>query len=519
MSTVPIAAPESETVPEVKAPAGPRPAGSHLDAFALAGVAMLVALADRLLYTYDIGVSLCLFLLALAIVAAVVNPIHGGRSRMAVAAFALVTGLLPYAVNPSPLSFIFAIATTAVFAALSFATTESEFSRVLRTAGVLLVRCLWQTIADIGRAVVGFASKRPQSLVGVLVMWFVPVALGGVFAFLFIKANPLIANWATAIDLPALVRLLAQHLDASRIIFWLLLTILIWPVIFAREHRPRAARPREKTASAAPTLGFTGRAATLRSLIVFNAIFAVQTTLDALYLWGGVALPDGMSYAEYAHRGAYPLIVTALLAAAFVVVSLRPGSDTERSPAIRTLVTVWIIQNVWLVISSILRLDLYVEAYSLTYWRIAAFVWMLLVAVGLALILARMALGRSNRWLIGANLVSLTLTLYLCAFANLAGIIADYNVMHSREMGGPGPALDRDYLLSLGGQALPAADAFLARNPDLLTDSHAYLFTEWREKVASAVHAQMQDWRAWSYWDWQLARYLDLAPEFPASVR
>ena len=51
--------------------------------------------------------------------------------------------------------------------------------------------------------------------------------------------------------------------------------------------------------------------------------------MDFVYLWGGKTLPDGMSYAEYAHRGAYPLIATALLAGAFVLVALRPGSETE----------------------------------------------------------------------------------------------------------------------------------------------------------------------------------------------
>ena len=56
-----------------------------------------------------------------------------------------------------------------------------------------------------------------------------------------------------------------------------------------------------------------------RSLILFNALFAVQTVLDLIYLWGGASLPDGMSHAEYAHRGAYPLVATALLAAAFVL--------------------------------------------------------------------------------------------------------------------------------------------------------------------------------------------------------
>ena len=36
---------------------------------------------------------------------------------------------------------------------------------------------------------------------------------------------------------------------------------------------------------------------------------------------------------DYVHQGAYPLIVTALLAALFVLVTLRPGSDTASRPA------------------------------------------------------------------------------------------------------------------------------------------------------------------------------------------
>ena len=47
---------------------------------------------------------------------------------------------------------------------------------------------------------------------------------------------------------------------------------------------------------------------------------------------------------------------------------------------IRPLVLIFIAQNILLVISSIFRLDLYVAQYSLTYWRLAAFIWMGLVA-------------------------------------------------------------------------------------------------------------------------------------------
>jgi hypothetical protein len=50
----------------------------------------------------------------------------------------------------------------------------------------------------------------------------------------------------------------------------------------------------------------------------------------------------------------------------------------------------------------------------LTGWRIAALVWMLLVAIGLVLIVARIVLGQTNGWLVRMNLISLT-RLYMCA--------------------------------------------------------------------------------------------------------
>ena len=133
-----------------------------------------------------------------------------------------------------------------------------------------------------------------------------------------------------------------------------------------------------------------------RSLILFNALFALQSGLDLVYLWGGATLPDGMSHAEYAHRGAYPLIVTALLAAGFVLIAMRPGGPAEQSRLIRPLVLAWIGQNVLLVISSIFRLDLYVAAFSLTYLRLAAFIWMGLVAAGLLLILIQIMLRKPD---------------------------------------------------------------------------------------------------------------------------
>ena len=202
-----------------------------------------------------------------------------------------------------------------------------------------------------------------------------------------------------------------------------------------------------------------------------------------------------------------------MLAAGFVLAAMRHGSDAARSPAIRALVYLWTGQNVLLVISSILRLDLYIQVYSLTYWRIAAFVWMGLVAVGLLLIVARIALGRSNAWLIGANLISLAATLYICCFLNFPRMIAIYNVEHSADLGRPGGVfLDLGYLRSLGPHTIPGLDRFIAQHKDFLRDEILTM----RETLALQHRQRMADWRAWSIQDWQLLRYLDASREAAA---
>jgi len=227
----------------------------------------------------------------------------------------------------------------------------------------------------------------------------------------------------------------------------------------------------------------------------------VAQGLDLTYLWGGVALPDGISYASYAHRGAYPLIVTALLAAGFVLVAMNPDGPAERVPAIRIMVFAWIAQNVMLVLSSILRLDLYVEIYSLTWWRVADFIWIVVVALGLLLIVARIAMRRSNCWLILSNCTTLALVAYICAFVNFPALIADYNVAHSRDFSGRGVYLDYGYLVSLGPHALPAIDRFL-RHKGQAHDPQ-------REQLAQQQRERPSSWRGWSFRDWRLQRYID----------
>jgi hypothetical protein len=178
---------------------------------------------------------------------------------------------------------------------------------------------------------------------------------------------------------------------------------------------------------------------------------------------------------------------------------------------IRPLDYLWVAQNVLLVLSSILRLDLYVQIYLLTWWRVAAFIWMMLVALGLVLIVARIVLNRSNGWLIRANLVTLTATLYACSLINFAAIIADYNLSHSREATGKGVSIDMNYLFSLGPQALPAIDRAIplrGLDPALVS------------RRGCLVEQHMKDtafWRSWSFRSWRLQRTMGVEPKSPSA--
>jgi hypothetical protein len=469
----------------------------------LALAAAITVLGDWLFFGHRLGISVALFLAALAAGTALANRGRAGTREQLIAAGILVAGLLPLVENVGVLSLLSGIGGTGLFAVVICGALRTGVRDAIAATIGLLLAGPFQLTPDLAvrwRAMQhdGGWLQRDRIL-----GWIVPLLLCAVFAALFASANPLIEQWLTAL---APSRPLSVQ-DFWRSVLWAALISVAWAFVAVRL---RAAPPAEgimagieirKLELGGPVFG---DAAVLRSLVLFNFLFAIQTLLDAMYLWGGVALPAGMTYATYAHRGAYPLIATALLAALFILVAMRPGGSGERSPAIRMLVFVWIGQNVLLVVSSMLRLELYVAVYSLTLLRVAAFVWMLLVAVGLILIVARIALRRSNEWLVGANFAALALTLYVCSFVNFAGLVGEFNARNADGSNGSG-AFDWTYALELGPQAIPALDRVIAAHG--VSPVNSVVLS--RDHMARGHACRMADWRAWTFRDWRLQRYLD----------
>ena len=167
-----------------------------------------------------------------------------------------------------------------------------------------------------------------------------------------------------------------------------------------------------------------------------------------------------------------------------------------------------------------MRNALYVEAYGLTELRLAAFVWMGLVALGLTLIIARIAWRKSGAWLVGRNTVALIATLITATLLNTTAFIADYNV--AKWLGDPNrlTQIDTEYLTRLGPHAIPAVDRLLAA-PHNLSDKDAWRLFEWRWAEADRVLERQADWRAFTLRDARLAQYLsthDITHSGPAAL-
>jgi hypothetical protein len=468
----------------------------------------LAALADWLFYAQRVGLSMALFAVVLFAASWLGDRVSFDRRRLLFAIGVLIAGLIPAIEDLNALSLLFVV--SGIGFAVSILTNPEPKRLFLDRFGAFRDLFL---IGPFRLPVDVIRMLDVRDLSTGIAMWLVPVVFGLLFVLLFASANPLIEKWVSLLNPADWL----SNFDLTHTLFWALVLLIVWPFVHVRWRRRRErvpAAPRPIADNAEPGSEFPGLFSAdtiLRSLILFNLLFAIQTLLDAIYLWGNAALPDGISYADYAHRGAYPLIATALLAAGFVLAAMRPSGAAEKSAVIRPLVYLWVGQNVLLVISSMLRLYRYVEIYMLTGWRIAALVWMLLVAIGLVLIVARIVLGQTNGWLVRMNLISLTATLYLCTLTNFPAITADYNVSHSKEALGKGVNLDTNYLYELGPQALPALDR--ARLLPMVTIRDCG-----RNRLLATQAADMASWRSWGFRSWRLQRWLDKHPDQPSSA-
>jgi hypothetical protein len=454
----------------------------------LAGAAALIAGGDLLLYGSwggsVIGVFALAWLAALIIARPAVRRSRAGWIALAAAAlYALVLVFDPGQLGT--VLFLTAIGSAALLVSHVY---DNALLWGLRLGFLGLLAPfgppadLWRMMRLPGRSGASSAKTLVMNLV-------LPLTGGAVFLALFASANPVLGQALDSVEVPDTGTLILHAM------LWTAIMGFVWPTL-----RPRSLRLAGEAWNMFPRLPDPPVTTAIITLGVFNAVFALENALDVVFLWSGAPLPRDITLADYAHRGAYTLIATALLAGLFVLLVLRPGAHHASHPWVRGLVLAWVAQNVLLVASSMLRLADYIAAYKLTEMRIAALVWMVLVGAGLMLIGWRFFTNKSAAWLINANAVTAGLALTGFAVIDSGAVAARWNVDHPNEK----VAFDLCYLEGLGSAALiPLIELRGATESPELRDRAVFL----SRRAYQSLAQRQADWQAWTLRGaWRLAQ-------------
>lgn len=473
----------------IDAPQGAQFLTKRISPKAIGALVLMIILADQLFWQTELGISVALYTLALAACMLALKPGGVARKEAAVAMAFVTVCVLPVVELVQPLSLLFCA--VAIIGVLAWITTGT-YPKLLQTTKTLIeVWFIGPFLLPIEAASDLRASSSRFDAKAALRATALPLGIGGLFLILFASANPLVE---AGLERMTSFYLLTSE-QFSRGMFWIIGACFLWPYLTASSRF--TALTHKPTAISLPVTGLVNAGSVRTSLILFNVMFAFQTFSDIGVLSGGMTLPEGMSYANYAHRGAYPLLVTALLSGAFAV-AIRPL--VAQSALLRGLMYLWLGQTLFLVLTAAIRLGLYVEAYTLTYLRVAAFIWMGLIFVGIVLIIVQLAQARPTAWLIRGNGIAMAATLYVCCFINFAYLITDYNMANTAP-----EQLDLDYLCHLGEQVIPAMMAF-----GEITDDTAC----GRGGLPALRFEPIADWQEWGFRRWRLQRYLETYHDF-----
>jgi hypothetical protein len=243
----------------------------------------------------------------------------------------------------------------------------------------------------------------------------------------------------------------------------------------------------DEVAPARPKLGLT-EALTL--ILAVDALFLVFAGFQVAYLFiGGAEYPaPGYSYADYARRGFFELLVVSLLTLALVMALAR--WTRRESPlaqgAFRVGTSLMVALTLVIVASAVKRMVMYEDAFG--YTRLRVFTHVFMYALGAVLAWRAVTLWwRPERFAIGAFVSALGAVLAV-NFINPDALIVRLNLERAQDA----DSIDYSYLVGLSSDAVPElARGLKARAPAEV-------------KAMLQPYARMQAETSWP--EWNLAR-------------
>ncbi len=188
-------------------------------------------------------------------------------------------------------------------------------------------------------------------------------------------------------------------------------------------------------------------------LVAINSVYLVFTLIQFAYMFGALnnALPPDFTYAEYARRGFFELLMVTLINFSLVLSSIRFTRKDGKlvSRTVQILHSLLILCTVVILSSAYLRMSLYEEVYGYTYLRVLTHSFM--IFLGVLFVIAFYKIWNERISLLKPYIVIGIIAYLILNFANIDELIANNNLDRYIKTG----KLDTYYLKNLSYDSLP----------------------------------------------------------------
>jgi hypothetical protein len=204
---------------------------------------------------------------------------------------------------------------------------------------------------------------------------------------------------------------------------------------------------------------------TVTMLIMMNAVYVLFAIVQFSYFFGGgiAALPDGVTYAEYARRGFAELVIVTVINFTLLMVTLYGVDRSSRSMdrLLRSLLALLIGCTAVMLCSAWLRLSIYERAYGFSETRLLVHAFMLFLIV--LFIIALNKLWNDRTKLMKLYIITAITAYVLINYVQIDVIVASNNIERYEKTG----SLDGHYLGSLDYEVAPYLIELKNKHPQL----------------------------------------------------
>ncbi|MBC7862825.1 MAG: DUF4173 domain-containing protein, partial [Bacteroidia bacterium] len=211
---------------------------------------------------------------------------------------------------------------------------------------------------------------------------------------------------------------------------------------------------------------------------MLNLMLLFINGVDLNYLYLGAGLPEGITHSDFVHNGVGMLILSIIIAVSLLLFFFRGNINfDETAKILKIMVYIWIAQNIFMIVSTILRNNIYVAEYNLTYKRIGVYVYLTLTIVGLLTTFYKISDKRNNWFLFRANSLAGILLLVFCSAIDFDLLITQFNITKAKDIS----SLDKTYLISLSETNLP--ELFAIRNQPGFNSNSSHHYSKFYKLV------------------------------------